>query len=117
MVDMVWLAAGGFIGAVSRYATQTLVSTVLPSHVPFGTLLVNVLGSFVLGWLAGGGMSGQVYLFLGTGFLGAFTTFSTFKLECFQLIRKKAVISGFLYLGLMYILGMGAGWFGFILGA
>lgn len=115
VVDVAWLAAGGFLGAVSRYATQAVVTAVLPSHAPFGTLLVNVTGSFVLGWMAGGEVSDQVYLFLGTGFFGAFTTFSTFKLESFQLLRNKTV-SGLMYMGLMYSLGMGAGWLGFSLG-
>ena len=117
MVEFVWLAAGGFLGAVARYAVTRFISGRWPGPFPFGTLSVNLLGSFLLGWLAGSGLglNETMALLLGTGFLGAFTTISTFKLESWTLFRQGLGETGVLYTGMTYILGMAAAWFGFCL--
>lgn len=70
------------IGALLRY----LVNQVLAAEeFPFGTLTVNVLGSFVLGFITFLGMSETVLLFVGTGICGSFTTFSSFSVDTVQL--------------------------------
>lgn len=90
---MKWVAllAGGGIGASLRYALSIWVDQRLVAGFPWGTLLVNFVGSFLIGLLVTGldqrGLSSPALrLFLITGVLGAFTTFSTFSLETVRLI-------------------------------
>lgn len=100
------VAIGGFFGAVSRYGVNLLVMKKINSIFPFGTLIVNLLGSFLLGLILGGKSTHMVTLLFGTGFLGAFTTFSTYKLESLQLGKNKRWGILFLYLGISYIGGI-----------
>jgi len=80
------VAAGGALGAVGRHLVTAVATAWLGSGFPWGTLIVNVAGSFLLGVLvallsAVWTPPGEVRLFLVTGFLGAFTTFSAFSLD------------------------------------
>jgi len=104
---MNWLAvmAGGAIGSSARYG----VSLLLPY--PWATLLVNVLGSAAIGWLAAQGVSGTARLFLITGVLGGFTTFSAFSLET-ALLWERAPWQAALYVAA----SLGLGLAGFALG-
>jgi CrcB protein len=78
---------GGGIGSMLRHAVNQTTAAVLGVNFPFGTLLVNIIGSFIVGLLAGwfalrGGSSSQsLRLFLTTGIVGGFTTFSAFTLD------------------------------------
>ncbi len=81
-----FVAAGGALGAVGRFLVTTGATAFLGSGFPWGTLVVNVAGSFLLGILVGllsaaWTPPGDMRLFLATGFLGAFTTFSAFSLD------------------------------------
>ncbi|MDP6099506.1 MAG: fluoride efflux transporter CrcB [Candidatus Thalassarchaeaceae archaeon] len=81
------VAVGGACGAVARYA----ITEWIPSDFPWGTLVVNVLGSFLLGVLIAVGITNEqvtpeILLLVGTGALGAFTTMSTFSVDAIQLI-------------------------------
>jgi CrcB protein len=116
MAEMLCVAAGGFAGAVARYAASRWVSARFPSRFPLGTLLVNVLGSFLLGWIVGAGVDERWVLLLGTGFMGAFTTFSTLNVEMVNLFRNGAWKIGLQYAGLTLVLGIGAAWCGLALG-
>jgi CrcB protein len=80
---------GGCIGAVARYATDRLISARHDMVFPWGTFAVNMVGSAVLGVIAGAAAPEDhwVVLLLGTGFCGALTTFSTFNLETFRLLE------------------------------
>jgi CrcB protein len=86
------VGAGGFLGAIARYLVTTVVGT-SASGVPWATFLINVSGSLLLGMLgtvATRGLFGgpePIRLALGVGFLGAFTTFSTFSVETNQLLQ------------------------------
>jgi CrcB protein len=75
------MSALGALGALARYG----VAVAAP---PYGTLIVNLTGAFALGVLAGAGVRGAALLILGTGFLGAYTTFSTWMVE-----RRYVVLS------------------------
>ena len=80
------VAAGGALGAVGRYLVTTSTAALLGGGFPYGTLVVNVAGSFLLGALVEllalvWSPSHEVRIFLVTGFLGAFTTFSAFSLD------------------------------------
>jgi CrcB protein len=86
------VGVGGFIGANARFVVARLVGTLFETRFPLGTFVINVSGSFLLGVL--GTMVAQkimpnseaMRLALGVGFLGAFTTFSTFELETHALL-------------------------------
>ncbi len=85
--SLMLVAVGGAFGAVARYT----MSEWIPSDFPWSTLVVNVLGSFLLGVLITIGLtneqvSPEMILLIGTGALGAFTTMSTFSLDLIQLI-------------------------------
>lgn len=106
MIELSCLAAGGFFGAMARYGVQSFFSARWPTFFPFGTLVVNLLGSFLLGWIVGNDIHGSLGLFLGTGFMGAFTTFSTLNLESANLFQNGKRKIGILYLVLTYVLGI-----------
>ena len=84
------IGTGSFIGGVSRYLLSQLVQTKFLSTFPFGTLTVNIFGCFLIGLLFGlaerGDFSPEWRLFLVTGLLGGFTTFSAFSIETVALL-------------------------------
>jgi fluoride exporter len=93
----VWVAFGGALGSVARYACVSAVTRLGGVTLPWGTLLVNVTGSFVIGLLAAlltaDGrplVAGDGRAFLMVGVLGGYTTFSAFSLETFALVRTGA---------------------------
>jgi CrcB protein len=90
---IVFLGAG--IGGALRHGANIAATRLFGYGFPFGTLIVNVLGSFIMGLLAGffayrAGIPQHVRLFLTTGILGGFTTFSTFSLDAAVLIERHA---------------------------
>jgi CrcB protein len=75
------MAACGGLGAVARVVVDALVTSRARSPFPWGILLVNLSGSFALGVLVGGAVTGDALFLVGTGFLGGYTTFSTWMLQ------------------------------------
>lgn len=121
MINCIAVFFGGGIGAVARYAVSIFFARSLTSALtfPLATLVINVLGSFILGFLYAmsvfsGKLSPELHLALTAGFCGAFTTFSTFSLEIFNLIRDGAFGSAFLYVVASFVLGLIAVAFGFL---
>lgn len=110
-----WLAVGvgGFLGAISRWqlsATVQKLATTLP--IPLGVLGVNSLGSLLMGLFAGfsyakGWWNTPLHLAIATGFLGAFTTYSSFSLEGVELLRSGKIGSAALYTALHLVVGWG----------
>lgn len=101
MIKYVIVFIGAGLGGGSRYWLTSFVQKYFPPYFPFGTLAVNLIGSFILGLMIYGLdekelISPSVKLFIGIGFCGGFTTFSTFSLETFNLIRDAE----FLFAGL-----------------
>jgi CrcB protein len=89
---------GGFIGAAARYGISEFMYT---EKFPYGTLVVNILGSFILGFIlfhqiSTGAMSEQWRLFLCVGILGAFTTMSAFSAETFTMLESSESAKAFL---------------------
>lgn len=76
------------------------------SFMVLATFLINITGAFLLGYIIGDGVSTSWQLLLGTGFMGAFTTFSTFKLETIQLFNLKQFSTLLLYVSTTYIIGI-----------
>jgi CrcB protein len=87
-VTPVLVFVGAMIGAPLRYLTDRAVQSRHGSEFPWGTLVVNVAGCLVLGALSGAGSA--VSAFVGTGFCGALTTYSTFSYETLKLVERKA---------------------------
>ena len=114
MTTVLLVALGAAVGAPVRYAvTQALRDRGATSHA--GTLVVNVIGSFVLGLLIGGGVSGDALGLLGTGFCGALTTMSTLALEVWDSAVEDRPRHGVATLALHLVLGVGAAWLGWTL--
>ncbi len=90
------IGSGGFIGAVLRSYLNGLISHRLPHDLPFGTLGVNLIGSFIMGVLVAYFMYSTFFTphmksFLTTGILGALTTYSTFAIESFLLLEGGSI--------------------------
>ncbi|MDK2763339.1 MAG: fluoride efflux transporter CrcB [Pseudomonadota bacterium] len=109
-----FIAAGGATGACLRYFVTTSVDSLFGKHMPFGTLTVNVVGSFALALLYGfierHELADSPYrALIGVGLLGAFTTFSTFSVETLTLLENglwlKAAANVFLNVGACLIAG------------
>jgi CrcB protein len=107
---MLWnsalVAIGGFFGAIARFGVSNWIKRNYPSSFPLATLLVNLVGSFLLGYMVGKGWDASWNLLFGTGFMGAFTTFSTFMLENITLHLNKQWKWLILYLGVSYTFGI-----------
>ncbi len=107
-----WLsvAAGGALGALGRYLVAGWVQQWSGAGFPWGTVAVNLAGSFALGFVVQasllGGWSGELRLFVAVGFLGAFTTFSTFAYEALELLRSGQNLEALLYVALNLGLGL-----------
>ncbi len=80
---------GGAIGSLLRYRISLNMKPVAFSHFPFATFFINIIGSFLLGALLSEPFSESVKFLLGTGFLGGFTTFSTFQAENIKILRQR----------------------------
>jgi fluoride exporter len=106
---------GGAFGALARYLSNVLFQLLLGGSplagYPFSTLTVNLVGSFALSFLFFAnyfGIPNSIKLAIGTGFIGAFTTFSTFELETLQLVQKGEYVLAFLYVIGSVLFGFGA---------
>ena len=98
MKMLLLVGAGGFAGAISRYLVSGWVYSLVGARLPYGTLAVNVAGSLLLGLVAAlgtgrlGVVTPEVRALVAIGFLGAFTTFSTFSLESFRLLEEGSYL-------------------------
>jgi CrcB protein len=107
------VAAGGAIGAVLRYGVNIATAALWGMNFPIATMIVNILGSFILGACVGlfahyGQPSAAMRTFLVTGMLGAFTTFSTFSLDNVTLFERAQYGALAFYLIGSIVLGIGA---------
>jgi CrcB protein len=119
---MTWLvvAAGAAIGAPLRYVVDRALQRRYESVFPWGTLVVNVIGSFVLGWVVAAASDGRLHddvvLFAGVGFCGALTTFSTFSYETLRLLSGGAMRYALINVTVSMVAGLGAAALGWWLG-
>ena len=104
------VAAGGALGAVARYLINVSPLSGMVSKFPLATFLINITGSFFIGFLMivfadKITVSENVRMAVIVGFLGAFTTFSTFEAEIYGLVRERSFTTAFLYLFLSVFVG------------
>ncbi len=116
MTAYLYIAAGGALGSIGRYWMAGLVDSRFNSDFPWGTLTVNILGSFVIGMLAGmDSLSQQGRLFLMVGLCGGFTTFSAFSQQTLNLIRDGLLLRAGSNILLSVMLCLLATWLGMLL--
>lgn len=100
MTNIMFVALGGSIGAVFRYVISIFMIQLFGSSFPFGTLLVNILGSFLMGIVFALGqashLSPEIKALVGVGMLGALTTFSTFSNETLLLMQEGLFVKAIL---------------------
>lgn len=104
------VGVGGFFGSIARYGVKLLTERYLPAGFPYATLIVNLLGCFIIGLLFGfiskeHGTS-SLWLTIGIGFCGAFTTFSTFAMENNFLVADKQSTTAIIYTMVSLIAGI-----------
>jgi fluoride exporter len=111
------VGVGGFAGAIARYGVGTFVTQRLGLRFPFGTFLINVSGCFLIGFfmhlLAEHGVLDLHWLYVVViGFIGAYTTFSTFEYETVRALRDGQIGMGLLYVGSSVLVGFAMVWVG-----
>ena len=115
MVKVALVAVAGALGALTRYWIGTSIGV---RSFPWATLGINVFGAFLLGVVLGGPGTGRwsptATTAVTVGFLGAFTTFSTFAFEATALVRDDRAATAFAYVAASLILGLGASALGFV---
>ncbi len=104
------MAIGGAFGAVARYGLNILFAKTFAPF-PFATFFINVTGSFLIGFLLilftdKFAVNENLRLAIVVGFLGAYTTFSTFEFETFALVREKQLAAAILYVSLSFAVGL-----------
>ena len=119
-MEYLLISLGGMLGANARYLVAGWVTQWLGLAFPWGTFLVNLSGSFVLGlflaYMSRFPASDCPRLFFAVGFLGAYTTFSTFSFESIQLLQNGRFMIALSYVVGSAVLGLLGAWFGFSLG-
>ena len=119
-----WVAFGGALGSVARYAVSMGAARWLGAGFPWGTLIVNAAGSFAIGLLAAlvtadgrPALGNDARAFVMIGILGGFTTFSSFSLETLNLARAGALGAAAANVGLSLVLCLAGVWLGFAMAA
>jgi len=117
----VLVGVGGALGSVARYWLGGVVQQVAGSSFPLGTLVVNVLGSFLIGVVMARGLerglvSPEARIFMTTGFCGGFTTMSTFSYETLALLREGSELAATTNAVGTFAACVGAAWLGQLVG-
>ena len=112
---------GGGIGAVFRYLLAGWIYKIIGTDFPYGTLVVNVIGCFLIGLFLTIAedrflINPSLRIFVAVGIIGGFTTFSTFNFETIELLRDGAFALGMMNVVASIVLGLSATWVGSILG-
>lgn len=121
MLQILLVAIGGALGSVGRYLAGVHITRLMGANFPYGTMTVNIVGSFLIGLLVevlarklNGSM--DLRLFLVVGFLGGFTTFSSFSLDALALFERGESLSAAAYIFASLILSLAAVFAGLLLG-
>mgnify|MGYP001553348423 CR=1 FL=1 len=110
------VGVGSFIGGAARYLVTLLIQNKFLSTFPYGTLAVNIIGCFLIGVIYGlsekGNLSGEWRIFLATGIMGGFTTFSSFSNDTVSMLRDAQYWQALSYVGSSIIIGLAATFIG-----
>jgi len=106
------VGCGGVLGSLVRYILGKFISQRSSTTFPTGTFIINITGALLLGIVSSFENYNGIYLFFGTGFLGAYTTFSTFMYEGFNLFQDREKLNAFIYILGSLLIGV----LGFIIG-
>ena len=118
MTNLLWVGCGGFIGSICRYSLNGLIQRFLTQPwLPYGTLVINLLGCFLIGLLSGLSemrqfLSPEFRLMVFIGLLGGFTTFSTFGYESYGLAKNGNFSAMLFNIAIHVIFGLFAVWLG-----
>ena len=117
LIKIIYIATGGAIGSSLRFLITNFCKVYFP-YFPFGTLIVNILGSFLIGLFANYLNSKEISeivikYFIIIGILGSFTTFSTFSLETLELIKDSKIMLSLVYIITSFSLSIVAAFIGF----
>jgi CrcB protein len=111
-MSFLFVALGAAVGAPLRFLVDRTVQARHDSLFPWGTFLVNVAGSLILGFLVGAAAHGVLMALVGTGLCGALTTYSTFGFETVRLIEEGAVFYALFNVAASVVAGLGAAFIG-----
>ncbi|HHW02183.1 MAG TPA: fluoride efflux transporter CrcB [Thermoanaerobacterales bacterium] len=119
MSRIIVVGIGSFIGGILRYLISGWAAELIGTDFPYGTLIVNTVGCFIMSFVIifgaeMGNIDVNMRLFLTTGVMGALTTFSTFSFETFQFLREENLFLAGTNIFLNLFLGLLAVWFGLI---
>lgn len=106
VMDFLLVGIGGIFGSLTRFSLGKFISNRCKSSFPLGTAFINITGAILLGIISSINANKSLYLLFGDGFLGAYTTFSTFMYEGFNLFHKNNKLNGFVYILSSIILGI-----------
>ena len=121
MLQLIAIALGGAVGSVARFLAANAAAEHFGTRFPYGTLMVNLIGSFLIGLMyvlivEKFKLSAEIRGLVMVGFLGAFTTFSTFSLELLDMLKSGALLGAGFYLLVSVIIGVTNVWLGMQLG-
>ena len=114
LTRLLWVCAGGAVGSGARYLVALTAASTIGVQFPWGTLIVNVAGSFLLGAIMHVGAASELLdpdlrLALATGVMGGFTTYSTFNYETLAYFQEGAWLVGFVNVAATMVLCLAAG--------
>lgn len=121
MIKFLMIGIGGFLGSIARFWLGGYIDAKMGSRFPFGTLVINCTGSFVIGFIVTllaerAHWSPNWRYLIPIGFIGAYTTFSTFEYETFRVVQDGELLLAFLNVAVSVIVGFFAVWLGVVVG-
>lgn len=112
---MLFVAIGGFLGAICRFSLSQWIGQRIKRRFPWPTFLINSIGSLLLGMFLATAPTTTLYTLIAGGFLGTFTTFSTFSYEAVLLLLERKMKLALVYISMSTCLAIAGVWIGFFI--